>query len=113
MFFRQMGFRARAEQVYLENTKVLKGIGLLRPVWLLTAVCAPGIGAAAITLAFAGMSTVPLLCLAISIPAFAWGGPVRPEQTDHLRRVDRLCCVLRFGNHCRCVCSHADRYRFP
>ncbi|WP_100467360.1 GGDEF domain-containing protein [Mycobacteroides abscessus] len=74
MFFRQMGFRARAEQVYLENTKVLKGIGLLRPVWLLTAVCAPGIGAAAITLAFAGMSTVPLLCLAISIPAFAWGG---------------------------------------
>lgn len=73
MSFRQAGFRARAEQVYLENSKVLEGIRLLRPVWLLTAVCAPGIGAAAITLAFAGMSTVPLLCLAISIPAFAWG----------------------------------------
>lgn len=66
-------FRARAEKLYAARLETLEGIRLLRPVWLLTAVCAPGIGAAAITLAFAGMSTIPLLCLAISIPAFAWG----------------------------------------
>ncbi|SKG11013.1 GGDEF domain-containing protein [Mycobacteroides abscessus] len=66
-------FRASAERVYAANIDVLEGIRLLRPIWLLTAVCAPGIGAAAITLAFAGMSTIPALCLAISIPAFAWG----------------------------------------
>ncbi|MDO3069002.1 GGDEF domain-containing protein [Mycobacteroides abscessus] len=69
----RMSFRACGERVYAANTRVLEGIRLLRPVWLLTAVCAPGIGAAAITLAFAGMSTIPALCLAISIPAFAWG----------------------------------------
>lgn len=68
-----MSFRNRAEQIYAANTETLEGIRLLRPVWLLTAVCAPGIGAAAITLAFEGMSTVPLICLAISIRAFAWG----------------------------------------
>lgn len=73
MPLRQVNFRTRAEQVYLANTKVLEGIRLLRPVWLLTSVCAPGIGAAAITLAFAGMSTVPSICVVISIPAFAWG----------------------------------------
>ncbi|SKQ92526.1 diguanylate cyclase/phosphodiesterase [Mycobacteroides abscessus subsp. massiliense] len=66
-------FRASVERVYAANIDVLEGIRLLRPIWLLTAVCAPGIGAAAITLAFAGMSTIPALCLAISIPAFAWG----------------------------------------
>ncbi len=68
-----MSFRDRAEQIYAANTETLEGIRLLRPVWILTAICAPGIGAAAITLAFEGMSTVPLVCLAISIPAFAWG----------------------------------------
>lgn len=68
-----MRFHARAERVYAVNIGVLKGIRLLRPIWLLTAMCTPGIGAAAITLAFAGMSSVPALCLAISIPAFAWG----------------------------------------
>lgn len=68
-----MSFRARAEQAYAANARVLEGIRLLRPIWLLTAICAPGIGAAAITLAFAGMSTIPALCLALSIPAFAWG----------------------------------------
>ncbi|MFA4081870.1 GGDEF domain-containing protein [Mycobacteroides salmoniphilum] len=68
-----MSFRSRAEQIYTVNTETLEGIRLLRPVWLPTAICAPGIGAAAATLAFAGMSTVPLVCLAISIPAFAWG----------------------------------------
>ncbi|SHQ89312.1 GGDEF domain-containing protein [Mycobacteroides abscessus] len=68
-----MSFRAHAERIYTANTDVLQGIRLLRPIWLLTAVCAPGIGAAAITLAFAGMSTAPAVCLAISIPAFGWG----------------------------------------
>ncbi|WP_078321361.1 GGDEF domain-containing protein [Mycobacteroides chelonae] len=66
-------FRADAEGIYAGNIQVLEGVRLLRPIWLLTAVCAPGIGAAAITLAFARMSTIPVLCLAISIPAFAWG----------------------------------------
>lgn len=68
-----MSFRGRAEEIFAARTETLDGIRLLRPVWLLTAICAPGIGAAAITLAFEGMSTVPLACLAISIPAFAWG----------------------------------------
>ncbi|ORA60038.1 hypothetical protein BST24_15685 [Mycobacteroides franklinii] len=68
-----MSFRDRAEEIYAARTETLDGIRLLRPVWLLTAICAPGIGAAAITLAFEGMSTVPVVCLAISIPAFAWG----------------------------------------
>ncbi|SHX45321.1 Diguanylate cyclase/phosphodiesterase [Mycobacteroides abscessus subsp. bolletii] len=68
-----MSFRAHAEQIYAARTQILQGVRLLRPIWLLTAVAAPGIGAAATTLAFAGMSTIPALCVSISIPAFVWG----------------------------------------
>lgn len=70
---RRMSLGAHAEQIYAARTQVLEGVRLLRPIWLLTAVCAPGVGAAATTLAFAGMSTIPALCVSISIPAFAWG----------------------------------------
>jgi len=68
-----MSFRDRAEEIYAARTETLDGIRLLRPVWLLAAICAPGIGAAAMTLAFEDMSTVPLVCLVISVPAFGWG----------------------------------------
>lgn len=68
-----LAFRTRAEHIYFSNTKTLLGIRLLRPIWILTAICASGIGVVSVALACGGESTAPLLCLVISLPAFAWG----------------------------------------
>ncbi|WP_088414955.1 GGDEF domain-containing protein [Mycobacteroides saopaulense] len=68
-----MGDARRGAQIYATSSEILERIHLRRAVAVLTAVCVTGIAAAAISLAFSGMSTVPFLCLGISIPGFLWG----------------------------------------
>lgn len=60
-------------QVYGANNDILERVGLRRPVSLANAVFITAVGAAAILLAATGMSTIPVLCICLSIPAFLWG----------------------------------------
>lgn len=60
-------------RVYADNVELLARVGLRRPVAYVTAGSVTLIAAAAIALAFEGMSTIPLLCLSLSLPGFAWG----------------------------------------
>ncbi|BDD81193.1 diguanylate cyclase/phosphodiesterase [Tsukamurella pulmonis] len=64
---------ADGARVYADNVELLARVGLRRPVAYVTAGSVTLIAAAAIALAFEGMSTIPLLCLSLSLPGFAWG----------------------------------------
>jgi diguanylate cyclase (GGDEF)-like protein len=75
-------------QIYAESNAILERVDLRRAVSLLTAVCVTGIGAAAISLAFAGMSTIPALCVCLSMPAFVWG--LRYARTKPVTYVQSL-----------------------
>ncbi|MBA0046636.1 GGDEF domain-containing protein [Mycobacteroides sp. LB1] len=65
--------RPSGSQIFETNIRILEQARVRRALALLTAVGSIAIGAAAITLAFEGMSTIPMLCLAVSLPTFAWG----------------------------------------
>jgi diguanylate cyclase (GGDEF)-like protein len=66
-------FSIGGAQVYDFNTEVLEQVGLRRAVEVVTSICVTGTAVAAVWLALAGMSTVPAMCVCLSLPAFVWG----------------------------------------
>ncbi|WP_078344534.1 GGDEF domain-containing protein [Mycobacteroides chelonae] len=61
------------KQTFETNVDVLEQFGLRRALSILTAICTVAIGAAAMTLAFEGFSTIPALCVVIALPTLGWG----------------------------------------
>ncbi|MGH3726615.1 MAG: diguanylate cyclase domain-containing protein [Mycobacterium sp.] len=65
--------RDSGAQIYEANNELLERVRLRRAVSPVNAVFITAIGASAILLASAGMSTIPLVCICLAIPAFGWG----------------------------------------
>lgn len=61
------------KQTFETNVEVLEQFGLRRALSILTAICTVAIGAAAMTSAFEGFSTIPALCVVIALPTLGWG----------------------------------------
>ncbi|WP_131821715.1 hypothetical protein [Mycobacteroides chelonae] len=87
------------KQTFETNVEVLEQFGLRRALSILTAICTVAIGAAAMTSAFEGFSTIPALCVVIALPTLGMGHSVCAAQTHYLRRVVGLAHLLRYRHH--------------
>lgn len=68
-----VGWHRRGRWVYQANNDLLERVRLQRAVLVVTAITISIIGASAILMASAGLSTIPALCIGIAVPGFGWG----------------------------------------